>query len=138
MYPVPRDLAARVDLVRKQTAAAVPSSTPPPAPDGEGVPGVRLVAVRVQDVELVFSLWSRHEDVVALTGDVEVPAGTELLAIDEQQVRAAARAGVIVDLSALAPCRSLPGLRYALLHYVGARQIRRVVRRMAAPAASAA
>jgi hypothetical protein len=89
-------------------------------------------------VEFVFSLWSRHEDVVALSGDAEAPVGSLLLVIDEQQVRSAGQAGVTVDLSALTSCRSVPDLRYALLLYVGSRQIRRVVRRMAPPPASAA
>lgn len=138
MHPVPAGLTPK--LVRVSSTAgtvALPASerlilTP------EVAPGVRLVVTRTQGVGLVFSLWTQRDDVVALCSDARVPPGTALLAVDDGQLQAAAAAGLAVDLGSLAPCRHVPGLRYALVHYPGARPIRRAVQRVLPSSAAAA
>lgn len=136
MHPASVELTAKILTVSQAAAAARLSPGRRFTLTPEVVSGVRLVLVDSGRDALVFSLWDRRKDVVALCGDAKVPSRTLLLAIDEGQLRVAGREG----LSALSPSPEAPGLQYALLHYANCRQIRRMVNRLTAsgPAAAAA
>lgn len=92
--------------------------------------GVQLVLVDVRGHTMVFSLWTRADDVAFLASDPAVPALTAALAVDEAELRALADWGHRLDLSRLTRSLSAPDLHYALLHYESRRQIQRCVRRM--------
>lgn len=130
MHPLPAGLAPKLELVRGTAAAVVLPASLRLMLTPEIAPGVCLVLTRTQGVGLVFSLWTQRDDVVALCSDVRVPPGTALLAVDDGQLQAAAAAGLFVDRGSLVPCRHVAGLHFALLHYRGARPIRRVVQRV--------
>lgn len=89
--------------------------------------GVRLVVSEVAGTPVVLSLWTLAPDIVELCGDAAYPATAALLAIDRDQARELAEAGVLVDLAQLTRSESNPGLYYALFDLASPRQMHDVL-----------
>lgn len=133
MHPARGGFAAKVHRVREEAEAARVSGGRHFCLTSEVAPGVRLALIEIEGVPLAFSLWESPDDVVRLCNDTGVPPTSALLAIDDDQVRAAAAAGQSIDVARLSPSQSAPGTHYALLHYAGRRQIHRLLHRLVSP-----
>jgi hypothetical protein len=131
-------LTDKVHRIRVEVEAARLETAPGPSRQGlivtsEVVPGVRLVLSKVGGLSLAFSLWQSLDDIVELSNDAALPASSLLLAIDEDQLRSATAAGRTLAVDLLSASRSHPELRFAVMHYGGRREIRRVLHRLVLP-----
>lgn len=97
---------------------------------GEVELGVTLVLSEVGDKPLAFSLWTLPQDVAELCGDAAVPAAGGALAIDAEQARAAAEAGVAVDLGQFQRSQSHPDVYYTLFEHPSRRQVHGALHRL--------
>ena len=93
-------------------------------------PGVRLVLSEAGGTPVVFSLWSRPQDVAELCSDASVPATAALLALDEGQARDLRAAGVAIDLSQFRRSQSRPDVYYTLFDYASPSRIHTVLHRL--------
>jgi hypothetical protein len=89
--------------------------------------GVNLVLSEVSGRPIALSIWTLPTDIVELCGDAAYPATAALLAIDRDQARELAEAGVLVDLAQMTRSESNPGLYYALLDHASQRQVHDVL-----------
>lgn len=93
-------------------------------------PGVRLVLSEAGGTPLVFTLWSRPQDVAELCSDASVPAAAALLAIDEGQARDLRAAGVPIDHAQFRRSQSRPDVYYTLLDHASSSRIHTVLHRL--------
>jgi hypothetical protein len=96
----------------------------------EALPGVRIVKTEIGGTPVALSLWTLPIDVVAIVGDGAYPATAALLAIDAGQARDLRRQGMFVDLAQFTCSDAVPGVYYALLDYLSARQLHTVLHRL--------
>jgi len=96
----------------------------------EVAPGVRLVLSQAGGVPIALSLWSLAADIAELCGDAAYPATSALLAIDREQARELADAGVLVDLAQLTRSESTPGVYYALFDHASPHRLHEVLHRL--------
>jgi hypothetical protein len=128
--PVPTTFGEKYHRVQKAVAVARGADRRHFDFTGEVEPGVRLVLSEADGTPLAFSLWSYPQDIAELCSDASVPATAALLAIDGEQARAAAAAGVTVDLAQFTRSQSRPDVYYTLFDYAGRRQIHAVLHRL--------
>lgn len=97
---------------------------------GEVELGVRVVLSEAGGTPLAFSLWTLPQDIAEICSDAAVPATGGLLAIDAEQAREAAGAGLIVDLAQFTRSQSRPDVYYALFDHASRRQIHGALHRL--------
>lgn len=137
MHAGPADLVTKVAQVRELCAAAVAEPREGFVLSHEVASGVRLVLAPADGRTLALSLWSRHEDVAALSHDSEVPSTTVLLMVFDSQADTIVPSGKDLFARKWSPSPSFPDMHIMLLHYATRRQIRRGVQSVAASARAA-
>jgi hypothetical protein len=97
---------------------------------GEVELGVRLVLTEAGGEPLAFSLWTLPQDIAEICGDAAVPAAAGLLAIDADQAREAAAAGLTVDLAQFTHSQSRPDVYYTLFDHASRRRVHGALHRL--------